>query len=300
MTPLTLRLWYLLSIPSKGHPLYRRVASPRAVSGWQRLMQTLITPVAPVLYLGVIMLGCCAATSTSSGVLVMAGVLSIVLFNGTLYGLGWSAGIAARLAGEREHGSFDLLCLLPGGGLGVAWAAASGELHRDNRFTYRYRRHLLVLRLIALTAIALALGALLDRRSVLNAGALTMLVAVIGLVFASWLDYVQSVVLAALAGIIAGMYAGSRFDAETFAWMLLLALQVAVYAAALVIGFALLPALAAAISVSDAVREVLLVAGRVAVLYALHEWAIAALWRIAAGRLNTSTRQLDGLFSVVA
>lgn len=290
----TYRLWRLMANAPTKHPLYRRALMPRSVPRWWRVVRDYFASIAPIAYLTGGMLLCCAATSPATGGMVLAAIVMLVLFNGTFYGLVWSFQIAAQLANERESGEWELLCLLPSGALGAAWATATGCMSRDNAFKHRYRRHVIVLRGLLLIVVVVTLGTLLDRRTVYAPDMLMLYATFFAVLAASYLDYVQAVVLGSLTGIYAGIATNSRFDAQVWAVISFLALQVGIYALALVVGFVALPALLPA---ANPAMEAARLALQLLLFAAMREILIAFLWRFVAQRLNTDNTQLQSLIS---
>src|SRR5262249_20834925 len=61
-------------------------------------------------------------------------LLRSTLFSGSIYGVVWTMDISQLLARERQNGTYDLLCLLPPGGLAAAWAICTGCLYRNQVF----------------------------------------------------------------------------------------------------------------------------------------------------------------------
>jgi hypothetical protein len=58
---------------------------------------------------------------------------------GTLYGVGTTLRISARLANERSSGVYDLLSITPLGAVGLSWAVVTACLYRNNTFSRLYR-----------------------------------------------------------------------------------------------------------------------------------------------------------------
>ena len=293
--PISAQLWRLLANPPYTHPLYRRNAIPRVGPEWLHGILRVINTTAPVLYLPVTAFFCCSITSGQTGLMLGVLAVGVLLFNGTLYGLGWSMGIAGELSSERERNAYELLCLLPSGALGVVWAIAAGTMHRENNIRKRADRHLLILIGLLVFALVLSLSAVFNRAGVVDGEIVAMYAAILGVAAAIYIDYRQSVVISALVGVFAGQFTARRFDAELWALLVFLTLQLVIYACAVVAGFVVLPALVDAAGAAGWQRDLLLVALRVLALVGTREVVISLAWRLLAERLNVPTGQIDTL-----
>jgi hypothetical protein len=292
---LTMRLWTLFAQPARRHPLYRRLLMPRPVASLRRLVVRVVEPIAPIVYLFSLLFLCCGATSRSMGLFILAGVAGILLFNGTLLGAQWASVIAAELSRIRASGEWDLLSLAPVGALGTVWAAATGVLHREQIFRKRYARHVTILRVALTIVVVISIGSLLDPHTVSNDATLGVIVTVLFVLAASYVDYVQSVVLGTVVGLFAGTRTHSRLDAQLWALILFLALQIGVYLVTLIVGFGLLPSISLIGALGEAQRALLLAVLRLVLFVGSREFIIAALWNLLADDLNTNSGQLMSL-----
>ena len=297
--PISARLWRLLANPPYKHPLYRRNATPRVGPEWLHGFARVFGAAAPGLYFAATVFFCCSITSGQAGLMLGVLAVGILLFNGTLYGLGWTMRVAGELSAERERNAYDLLCLLPSGALGVVWATATGAMHRENAFRNRSARHLAILIGLLILALVLSLSALFNRTNLFTGEILVMYAAIFGVAAAFYADYVQSIVLSALVGVFAGQFAARRFDAELWALLVFLALQLAIYTFAVLAGFIVLPPLVGLTGLRDWQGELLLVGLRFVALAGTRELAISLFWRRLAQRLNVPTGQLDALYASV-
>jgi len=292
--PISGQLWRLLANPPYKHPLYRRSAVPRVGPEWLRGVTGLLSPAAPALYLVLISFACLSIASGSVALLLILAALAIFVFNGTYYGMGWTLRIAGELAAERERKAYDLLCLLPGGALGLVQAVAAGVMHREYAFRKRYERHRGLLIGILVFLLALSLVGLFGRGGI-DGEIVVMYALIFGVLGASYADFVQSVVLSALVGVFAGHYTVRRLDSELWALLLFLALQLGIYTFAIIAGFVVLPPLVDLTGLPGWQRELLLVVLRFAALVGTRELVVSLFWRLLAKRLNVPAGQLDAL-----
>lgn len=289
--PLSAQLWRLFSNPPYRHALYRRSAAPRVGPEWLRGVNSVLSPVAPALYLLLTAFVCLSVASGSLVLMFLLGAAVILIFNGTYYGMGWTLRIAGELAAERERKAYDLLCLLPGGALGLVQAVASGVMHREYALRKRYERHRSLMIGLLIFLLALSVAMLFGRR--FDGDLIVMYAVIFGVIGASYMDFVQSIVLCALVGLFAGLYTVRRLDSELWALLLFLALQLAIYAFAIITGFIVLPSLADLIGIQGWPRELALVLLRVAALVGPREVVIVVFWRLVAERLNLMDSPLD-------
>ncbi len=293
---MTFRVWTLLSKPPRLHPLYRRVQVPRQADGWLRQASDLLSPYLPLAYLFVGMALCC--TLSSHALALIAGVAVVVLFNGTLYATRWGIRIAKEIAIARESGEWELLCLIPQGPIGAAWAIATGVSHRENAFGRLFRRHVGVLAVLLAFFVLMLPCSLLDYRQARSFERPDVLVTyayLLAALLVSLADYVQSAVLGSLTGILGGLQTHSPLDAQLWAGGVFLALQTALYALIAVVCFGLLPPIPAEITGPQLFVEVLLLLARVALFIGLREAVIVAVWRLVARQLQTTTGDLIAL-----
>lgn len=290
MTLVTIYVWRMLTNPPYRNPVYRRHAVPRVGPEWLRGVGQVLSPAAPALYLMLTVFVCMSIASGSAELLLMLLAGAVFLFNGTFYGMGWTLRLAGELAAERERNVFELLCLLPGGALALVWALATGTMHRENAFRKRYDRHRGLLIAILVLMLALSFAALAGRPK-FHGDIVAMYAIILGVLGTSYVDFVQSVVLSALVGTFAGLFTARRFDAELWAALVFLALQVSVYALAAVVGFVLLPPLIDKLGLPAWLTEIVLMALRILALTGTRELVITLIWRVLDARLNTSTAE---------
>lgn len=293
---MTFRVWNVLSKPPRLHPLYRRTQVPRQPDGWLRQAGDLLAPYVPLAYLFIGMALCCTLSSHAVG--LIAGIAVVVLFNGTLYATRWGSRTAKEIALARESGEWELLCLIPQGAVGAAWAIATGVSHRENAFERLYRRHVGVLAVLLAVFVLMLPCSLLDYKQAQSFERPDVLVTygyLLAALLVSYIDFLQSAVLGSLTGILGGLQTNSPVDAQLWAGGVFLALQTAIYALIIVVCFGLLPPIPSEMTGAQLLIEGLLLLVRLALFIGLREAIIAFVWRLVARRLQTTTGDLVAL-----
>ncbi|MBZ0294004.1 MAG: hypothetical protein K8L99_15685 [Anaerolineae bacterium] len=306
----TRTLWRALNQPPATHPLFWRTlrrckdASPTYSGEISRLDRLSLA------YVGVFM-GILLLTNTMPIIqtplltalmvlitlpLVMPLVILLrnTVFCGTYYGLNWGIEISQLVAQERQNHTYDLLHLLPPGVLAPVWAITTGCLYANQRFNRVMELRSTTLRVIGLLVTIILLPILVTGHPEFY-----LLVGLFGLcagvvVFVLRVDYIQSVVLGVLAGIIAGLNSLSPF--ETRVWVIggFLLFQVNSYVAGVLIGLFILPALIGAIHPLVQWTLVFIVA------FALREIAISLIWHQLLHQVNIPAHDLKLIFQFSA
>ena len=267
---LTWTLWRALRKPPFAHPLYQQIigrpASPMAAS-----LSCVVVLVAPLL------------------------LLPALLFLSTVYGLRWAMQIASAIAVERETGRFDLLALAPDGAFGVSRAIMSAYLHRHESLSQIQSVGGWILRLAFMLTILLALTSLaepiLTTDYAPNVNEAIMVLYVVTMVAAIYIDHLQSIVIGLLVGMGLSTFAPRRLDASMGALLSYLLLQVAAYVVIVLIGFTLIPALLGAIPAPY--NTILLALLRLATLYLVRELLIRWLWSVVVRQTNAAASELE-------
>jgi hypothetical protein len=290
---ITRKLWYALNHPPARHPLFRRTvilppASRRRFISAATLLIELV--------LGV------AFNAPTLLFLVMPFFLLII---GVAYGIDCALRISTTITKEHEERTFDLLSLAPAGVWGTNWVLATSSLYRNRDFDRLFTiiRTALATALVLTCIVALiAVMSLSPSRpswhpqagnpdSILRVTA--DFLAMIALLAALYVEYVQSTVLGSLVGLVIPTYAQNRLDASLWSFGVFLLLQVGTYTAAWLIGFDLLPDLYERLYITGWPASFSLPVLRVAVFFLLREAIIAALWRALVHRLNLQMSDVD-------
>jgi hypothetical protein len=286
---ITWRLWRALCNPPSTHPLFRRSSS--FIPDTRRLVREL--------QIAAVYLGSCLVLSLIWPLLVSnaLGALIVAIVTGnTFYSLGCTRNISAAIAHERELETYELLCLTPAGALGVGWALSTAQLYRSPIFQITR----LIVRLIAIAVTGALLIFLIwplvtafnsESDTVATSQLLVRTVQAIALALGLYVDYVQSVILAQVIGMLSPVYTQSRFNAQLAAAGGFLLLQLLTLLAALILVISLNGILHQPLF-SNAVIPVL----GLIVFFAVREAFIMILWLRLMDQLNSSPQdaELDG------
>jgi hypothetical protein len=295
---ITRKLWYALNHPPSRHPLFRRTvilppASRRRFVSAATLLIELV--------LGI------AFNAPTLLFLLMPFFLLII---GLAYGIDCALRISTTIAKEHEERTFDLLSLAPAGVWGTNWVLTTSSLYRNRDFDRLFTiiRTTLATGLVLTCIVALiAVMSLSPSRPSWHPQAANPdgilrvaadFVAIIALLAALYVEYVQSTVLGTLVGLVIPTYAQNRLDASLWSFGIFLLLQVMTYTATWLVGFDLLPEVFERLNLAGWFASFTLPVLRVAAFYLLREGLIAALWRALISRLNMSPAELDFIGSV--
>jgi hypothetical protein len=224
---------------------------------------------------------------------------------GVLYGIDCALRISTTIAKEHEDRTFDLLSLAPTGTWGTNWALATSSLYRNRDFD----------RLFSIVRAALATGLVLtcivamiavmslsptrptrlpqpDSMDMLIRVAADFL-AVLALIAAIYVEYVQSTILGSLVGLFVPTYARNRLDASLWSFGVFLLLQVSTYTLAWIIGFNLLPGVYERLHINGWYVSFTLPVLRVAAFFLLREVIILMIWRALVQRLNVPVSDVE-------
>lgn len=282
------RVWRALSDPPGVHPLFQRIVllPPSVPRHSFTLANTIVNLVLGVGYHLPTML-----------FLLMPLILLIL---GVAYGLDCALRVSTAVARAREDNTYNLLSLTPGGAIGASWALTTSALYRNRDFSRLQETvrgtllaGLVLTPIIAMVSVILAKdinGHLLTALDVL-VNSLNMLT-LLGILY---LEYVGSTVQGVLVGMLTPTYVSNRLDANLYALLTFLLLQVTVYTAFALLGFTLLPRLLDSLLAGDELAGVLVSPLRVIVFYGVREVLAAGLWRVLTRQLNTSLREFTAV-----
>jgi hypothetical protein len=202
-----------------------------------------------------------------------------------LRAFGWSLDAADAVAAERDTSTWDLLRVLPQGGLRSGWIATCGRLHRHGLFDALTRLIQIALFIgggMVATITLVAVVAFEPGRFRLMPAeqqpAAFMIASVAGIALL-YADFTQTVVLSAVTGLYAGVHAHNRADARAFAASLFAVTQAAIYLLTALFGLLLVPSLFARLGWTGMLPLVALLLIRFALLCGSREIVLLALWR---------------------
>ncbi len=214
---MTWRLWKALGSPPTQHPVFQRIAFEDR-DDVPQMLQTILTQGQIWLWPLLFMLD--------------MRLLVLSVFSGTLFGAVWIMSILHRVNQEREHHTFDLLCLTPGGMAETLWAISAGCLHQQGRFRAIHADDVMYVRGVLFLMLGFTLSAVLPRvdGQVISFGWMIVLVCIL------WLDVIHSIVTATIASMWVSQLGLERISQQGMALVIFLVVQIAAYLLTLLIG----------------------------------------------------------------
>lgn len=262
---LTLQLWRALNRSPYSSPLFRWLYPPAnsTLSRRRRVIMWLARVIALVVLLPLL------AYAT---VWLLIGAPYLVLLANTLYGLALAIDASGGIARERERNTYDLLCTIPPGALGVHWSYCNGWIYHNWLYGW------LALAVALIGGVASVLAPLLPGgvtvSEIFNMHPNLGLSLAVALVFT--LDYFQSVVFGGLMAVLAPALTHDKLNARILAGSGFLLAQTASYAAAYTFAITLSNTLAA---FNNPALTALLPLMSAAAFFIFREAIIVALWR---------------------
>lgn len=283
-TPL---LWHALNHPPATHPLFwRTVRRSHTEPSTTRLMDRL-SLLYLILFAAAMLLTNLLDLAMQSAalaflllllalpiVLPVAMVLRLTLLSGSFFGVVWAMRISQHLARETTDQTFDLLALLPGGSLASAWAISTGCIYRQHTFAHILDLHLILLRGVMLAGLILMFTELLSSSNEKWANLLLLGVQTLTALTLLHIDFMHSILLAALVGIIVPQF--TRRDARLWAAGGFLLIQVLTYSLTLFSVVTVLPALLPA----TLPAHIVTLAVSVVIFSAIRELLITLIWQM--------------------
>lgn len=205
-------------------------------------------------------------------------IVPMVAFIGPVYGMAWVIGISEHLARAREGGTLDLLSLTPVGPLGASLTLAIASMYREGALVRINQRSTWAGRVAAVLLVAYAIIA-----TQVNNGApvLGLVMTTLIMTAALYPDHVQSISLACITGILAADFSTRQHNSQWLGFLLLGAVQAAVYGAALTLYLLL--------TGDDDLHIAVAAVAAVALLLLARELLFGLLWRALANRFGTAT-----------
>lgn len=311
---ISIQLWRALNHPPAMHPLFwltsRRAVASSALNhipgrlGWiDRLSIAYL-----LVFAAVMLLANALGTNAQPGLVTLlmflltlpvivpiAILLRSTLLSGCIYGLIWTMNISQYVVHERQNHTYDLLCLLPPGGLAADWAICTGCLYQGQAFNRILELRGVMSRIIFMLSAIVLLGSMIGRLSVPEA--LILGIDVVTLLVALHIDFGHSVILSGLIGMIAPLYSHSQTDARIWAAGGFLTLQLSAYAITLFTGLAAAPRILERMGIEGWPAAAIIPICTVLVLTVIREGYIAWLWRWLVTRTNTDPHDLGRVFT---
>jgi hypothetical protein len=206
------------------------------------------------------------------------------LFSGTTNGLIWCTQISRLIVDERSRHTYDLLSMLPQGALGTLWTLSAGCIYFQRRLHRAQEIHEFLMRTIIVIGFVFLLDVFLGRSQSPLIELISLTSHVILLLTLLHLDFIQSIILALLIGMLTPLFSRDRIEVRLWAVGGFLGLQLLVYAAAFFIALSIpLPlALTQALPAS-----LFILAGFLLALFGLRESCMLLIWRSLLRRTNT-------------
>jgi hypothetical protein len=288
----TWTLWRALNHPPARYPLFWRPIKTRPDPRYLQVNWRLLS--SWLMIIGVILL--CASGSAPYGLQTPLYYLAVIVFftpvlillrftflDGMVQGLRWSLSITTTLIQEREHQTYELLCMLPGGALAAAWALCTGFLYYNRALRQASERHL------AMIVVSVVFGGLVSLAAAATPTMALRAASFLGLLIV-WLclEYAQSVVLGVVIALLTPTFTSNRIEAGVMNLALFLLAQVASAAISLVVGF----------SIRTGGWEIEVIRPLVSVLlfFGLREALIAAGWWLLLRRLSVAPSEQAAFF----
>ncbi len=269
---IALRYWRTLCHPPSADMVYQRVMQEENVR--RRFRSFFRSSAFDVLYIAFL-------------IVVPVAVFLAPLVAGTIYGLYWAVEVATAIAHQRQRGTHDLLCLLPGGQFpayhmltvaNVRRCAAFVQMRTLTTVTLTITAGLL---LMTLSAIGIQLSATglnpASRHVLVEEFGLLLTIAAIG--FGLYMDQVQSATIGSLLGMLVPTLGGKTEVIRLIALSSFVGVQMLAYGAVGVLGFGLLPRLIS--------HTAILWTARTLMLFGLRDLIVFGLWRVIYRRLHT-------------
>jgi hypothetical protein len=218
---LTWQLWRALNRSPYASPLYRWLypADGGEFSRRRRVVMWLARVIALFVMLPLL------AYAT---LWLLIGAPYLVLLANTLYGLALAVDASGGIARERERNTYDLLCTIPPGALGVHWSYCNGWIY--HYWLYGW----LTLAVALIGGVASVLAPLLPGGVTVSElfGAHPNLGLALAVALVFILDYFQSVVFGGLVAVLAPALTHDKLNARILAGSGFLLAQLSGYAAA--------------------------------------------------------------------
>lgn len=281
----TRQLWRALNHPPATHPIFRRevvlpgTAKRRYVS-WAGLTITLVI-----------------GLSEYSPVILML-LLPLMLFvTGVLYGIECALRVSHVIALEQENGTYALLSLSPPGQLGTSWVVGLTSLYRNREFDQLHSIFkngmavtLIMLTLFSILALLFSYPAL-NRRQDGVATIMPVYVTLMVIFCASYIDYIQSVILGCLVGLLVPTFYENVLNSAVYALGGFLLAQVGTLLLAALVGIIVLPGVYDLLGFYGEIANWSQIILSVVTLVGAREVVIRVLWSLLAERCNAATSE---------
>lgn len=287
---MTRKLWRALRRPPATHPIFRRTVllpgrRSRRYFSWASMAITLVL-----------------SLSDFMPTLLLLLIPIVLLVSGVLYGIECSMRVSHAIASERQNGTYQLLAMCPPGALAVCWVICTSTVYRNREFE---RLHEIIQASVNIALIGIIILFVLvvtistAAATPYNNGAFTPpMLMNIGVVFAvMYWEFIQSVVLGCIIGILISTYTQNGLDASLLAPSVFLLIKMAVYALTALLGLSVLPDVFAYLPLEGSMAGVVLTVLRGLIFIGLQEGAVHVSWQHLVSRVNASRKDVQWALS---
>lgn len=276
---MTLLLWRALGTPPVHSPLFRRILAEAEDAPWGWFVYRLLTQNQVWLW----------------SVLFVIDMRAVVLmiFSGTLYGIGLASRVSSQVDQERRSATYDLLCLSPNGAAGTIWAVWMACLHHREAFQSINAREIWSVRLVLFMPLIISAQLFIQR--LFNTTHTWTIPWILALLLILLADHIQSITTAGVIGALGPHLAPNRMDGQLWAISLFVGFQAVTYGLAAA-GAVILSGGGFLEAVPAPQRDWLVPALTVMIFGLSREYILRKLWTRLAGQINSAPRDLPELW----
>lgn len=219
-------------------------------------------------------------------------IVLLFLLEGVYFGGRCALDTGERIANERDKGTYELLCVTPAGRFGVNWSLCTGYLRHYELFDISRRVLFYLSASIIFGTVAVSLWSLVgqvispDEFSPESALIVPQMINLAALSLAFYFNFVQSVVIGCLMGMLMPTYTYNRLDTQ----LVILLGYFLVLAATVLIAF--LSIIMSSIFF-DGIVWMIAPFVNTGILYGWRELAIRILWRCLIDRLDATPYDVE-------
>jgi len=290
---MTWRLWRGLRNLPDGDPIFRRGAQNHQSRGrWMLYLDNLSSLVVIAVIIAYMRASLLSLSTGLSPVILIGG---FIILGGTVHGVEWTLAISDTVAQARSSHMLDLLSTTPRGAIGAVWSLALSQIHRASSFYSRYskRRRIYLSLGTLLLVFIIVLGVMVlptsstNTQSFFDLNALFVgVLSSFALLAATYMDYIQSIVISLLTGMIAPSFSRQRFDAQVIGLGGFFVAQFGTYLVTFLVCFLILPTIGRMFDIDSLTLELVLLLPRLLVFFLIREALIVLLWRWLTVRYN--------------
>ena len=222
-----------------------------------------------------------------AAVMIAGLALILTLLNSSLMGIITATRVGHTIASLRARGQYDLLCLLPAGPVLANWMLCAAYLQRHRILDQFNAQHVWVVRAFFVPVTAIS--------TIAHHGPIETITLIVLLFILFHVDDVQSLVIAALLGMIWPTFTARPTDTRVYAFLSYLLIQLATYTIGLLVTFNLLPVLLRGSVLSALAATLLQMLLGILSFYSLREAIIQGLWHVFLSRMEAAPSDIEPL-----